>query len=62
MHIVEVAMTPFGWRIHADAVTLKHYAPDTNQATPAQYYISDLNFNMDISLSYGSVIETHIQT
>jgi len=32
------------------------YAPDETQATPAWYHISHHNFNLDISLSYGSVI------
>jgi len=32
------------------------YATDKNQPTPARYHISGHNFNLDISLSYGSVI------
>jgi len=55
MRLVEIAMNPQGYRVHAGAV-LKRYAPDHNQATPARYHISDYNFNLDISLSYGSVI------
>jgi len=55
MRIVEIATHPLGYRVHAGAV-LKCYAPDHNQATPARYHISDHNFKLDISLSYGSVI------
>jgi hypothetical protein len=32
------------------------YATDKNQPTPARYHISGYNFNLDIALSYGSVI------
>jgi len=55
MRMVEIATNPNGYHVHAGAV-LKHYAPDKNQATPAQYHISDHNVNLDISLSYVSVI------
>jgi len=55
MPMVEIATHPLGYRVHAGAV-LKRSAPDNNQATPARYHISGLNFNLDISLSYGSVI------
>jgi hypothetical protein len=55
MHMVEIAMNPQGYRVHAGEV-LKCYTPDKNQATPAQYHISDHNFNMDISLLYDSVV------
>ena len=55
MRLVEIDTHPLGYRVHAGAV-LKRYAPDSDQATPARYHISDHNFNFDISLSYGSVI------
>ena len=55
MRLVEIATNPQGYRVHAGAV-LKRYTPDSDQATPAWYHISDHNFNLDISLSYGSVI------
>jgi len=55
MRLVEIATNPQGYRVLASAV-LKRYAPDSDQATPARYHISDHNFNLDISLSYGSVI------
>ena len=60
MRIVEIATNPQGYRVHAGAV-LKRYAPDETQATPARYHISDDNFNLDISLSYGSVIGNNCQ-
>jgi len=55
MCLASFATNPNGYRVHAGAV-LKCYAADKNQATPATYHISDHNFNLDISLSYGSVI------
>jgi len=55
MRLIELATNPQGYRVHAGEV-LKRYAPDSDQATPARYHISDHNFNLDISLSYGSVI------
>jgi len=55
MRLASIATNPNGYRVHAGAV-LKRYAPDKNQATPARYHISDHNINLDISLSYGSVI------
>ena len=55
MRLVEIATNPKGYRVHASAV-LKRYAPDSDQATPAWYHISDHNFNLDISHLYGSVI------
>jgi hypothetical protein len=45
--MVEVATNPFGYRVHAGEV-FNHYAPDKNQATPAQYHISDHNIHRDI--------------
>jgi hypothetical protein len=53
--MVEIATNPQGYRVHASEV-LKRYAPDKNQATLERYHISGHNFNLDISLSYGSVI------
>jgi len=55
MRLARIATNPNGYRVHAGAVS-KRYAPDENQATPAKYYISDHNFNLNILLSYGSVI------
>jgi len=55
MRLVEIATHPVGYRVHAGAV-LKRYAPDNNQAPPARNHISGHNFNLDISLLYGSVI------
>ena len=54
MHMVEIATNHEGYHVHAGMV-LKRYAPDKNQATPTWYHISDHNFNLDISLSYGLV-------
>ena len=53
--LTEVATNPLGYRVHASE-GLKRYTPDFDQATLAGYHISDHNFNLDISLSYGSVI------
>jgi len=53
--MVEIATNPKGYRVHA-AEVLKLYPPDRNQTTTAQYHISDHNFNLNISLSYGSVV------
>jgi len=58
MRIVEIATHPLGYRVHAGAV-LKRYAPDETQATPAWYHISGHNFNLNILLSYGSVIRNY---
>jgi len=55
MRMVEIATNPLDYRVHAGEV-LKRYAPDYHQATPARYHILDHNFNLDISLSYGSVM------
>ena len=59
--MVEIATNPNGYSVHAGEV-LKCYASDKNQATPVPYNISDHNFNLDILLSYGSVIGTCIHT
>jgi len=61
MRLVEIVTNPQGYRVHAGAV-LKRYAPDKNQATPARYHISNHNFNLDISLSYGSVARKLLTT
>jgi len=53
--LVEVATNPFGYCVHAGEV-FKRYTSDKNQATPARYHISDHNFNLYISLLYGSVV------
>jgi len=60
MCVVEIATNPQGYRVHADAV-LKRYTPDHDQSTSGRYHISDHNFNLDISLSYGSVIRNNCQ-
>jgi hypothetical protein len=52
MRLVEIATHPQGYRTHVGAV-LKRYAPEKNEATPTWYHISDHNFNLDISHSYG---------
>jgi hypothetical protein len=61
MRMVEIATNPQGYRVHACAVLLR-YATDKNQPTPASYHISGHNFNLDISLSYGSVVGTAADT
>ena len=38
MLMVEIAMNPQGYWVHAGAV-LQRYAPDQNHATPAEYQI-----------------------
>jgi len=48
---------PTGYRVNAVEV-LRRYTPDHSQATTASYHISDHNFNLDISLSYGLVVGT----
>jgi hypothetical protein len=53
--MVEIAMHPKGYRVHASAVLMR-YATDKNQPTLARYHIAGHNFNLDISHSYGSVI------
>jgi len=60
MRLVKIATIPLGYRVQAGAV-LKRYAPDDTQATPAGNHISSYNFNLDISLSYGSVIGNNCQ-
>jgi len=55
MRMVVIAMNSQGYHIHAGA-ELKHHVPDNNQATPIQYHIPDHNLNMDILVSYGSVV------
>jgi hypothetical protein len=58
VRVVEIATNPFGYRVHA-VVVLKHYAPDKNQATTTRYHhISDLNFNWETLVTYGSGIRT----
>jgi len=53
--MVEIAMHPIGYHVHA-CEALMRYATDKNQPTHARYHISGHNFNLDISLLYGSVI------
>jgi hypothetical protein len=53
--MVEIATNPQGCRVHA-GTALRGYVTDKNQPTLARYHISGHNFNLDISLSYGSVI------
>jgi len=53
--MVEIATNPKGYGVDADEVLMR-YIPDKNQATPARYHISDQNFNLDILLSYGSIV------
>jgi len=60
MRLVEIATNPLGYRVHAGAV-LKRYTPDETQATPAGNHISSHNFNLDISLLYGSGIGNNCQ-
>ena len=48
-------MHPNGYRVHA-CPALMRYTTDKNQPTHTRYHISDNNFNLDISHSYGSVI------
>ena len=60
MRMVECATNPFGYRVHASEV-LKYYTPDKNQATLAQYHISDHNFNFDMSHWYGLEIGNYCQ-
>jgi len=60
MGIVEIATNSFDYCVHA-SVVLKHYAADKNQASPARYHISVHNFNLDILLTYGSVVGTYIR-
>jgi hypothetical protein len=59
--MVEIAMTPKGYHIHAGEVS-KHHAPDMNQATPTQYYLSNHIFHLHILVIYGAVIGTCICT
>jgi hypothetical protein len=58
---VQSAMNPGGYHIHAGEVLMLS-APDKTQATPAWYYISDHQFNLDILGLSGSVIGTNICT
>jgi hypothetical protein len=46
---------PQGYGVHVSEVLMR-YAPDKNQATPAQYHVSGHNISLNISHSYGSGI------
>jgi len=60
LRMVEIATNPQGYHVHVGEV-LKHYTPEKNQATPARYHISGYNFNLGISLFYGTVIGMNCQ-
>ena len=55
MLMVEIATNPKHYRVHA-GVVLGRYAPEKNLGTPARYHILGHIFNLDILLSYCSLI------